>query len=65
MDGLIKGLIFLSGLAFILAIVQVLVEYSFGYRFFIRAEGFSRVCTNLALIAIALSLYVKREQAPS
>ena len=46
MDGFIKGLIFLSGLAFILAIVQVLVEISFGYQFFVRAEGFSRVCTT-------------------
>jgi type III secretory pathway component EscR len=65
MDGLIKVLIFLSGLAFILAIVQALVELWFGYRFFVRAEGFSRVCSNLALIAIALTLYVKREQTPS
>ncbi len=56
MDLFIKGLIGLSGLAFLLAVASSLV---FGPILTTPPESFSRACTNLALIAIALSVSVK------
>lgn len=56
MDLFIKGLIGLAGLAFLLAAAASLV---LGQILTIPPESFSRACTNLALIAIALSVCVK------
>lgn len=47
------GLICLSSLGFILAVISNFI----GSIASVSPEGFSRGCTNLALIAIALSLY--------
>ncbi len=56
MQKLIMSLIGLSALAFILAVIGVLVT---GPIMEISPEGFSRACTNLALIGIALSVFFK------
>ncbi len=48
-------LICLSALGFLLAIISAYTGTITG----IQAEGFSRGCTNLALIAIALGLWAK------
>ncbi len=53
-------LVGLSALAFVLAAVTVLISQSI---LGVGAESFSRACTNLALIAIALLLTVKKENA--
>ncbi len=50
-------LICLSVLGFVLAIISALV----GPIMSITAEGFSQGCTNVALIAIALSVGLKKE----
>ncbi len=47
------GLIGLSALSFLLAVVAVLTEIPIP----VSAEGLSRACSNLALIAIALGLW--------
>jgi len=52
----IRVLIGLSALGFILAVISVLFNVSV---LGVSAEGFSRGCTNLALIAIAMHLVVK------
>lgn len=58
MSSLIKILIGLSGLAFVLAVIEVL----FGFWILgLQPETLSRACSNLALIAIALSLVFKEE----
>ena len=58
MSNLIKILIGLSGLAFVLAVIEVL----FGFWILgLQPETLSRGCSNLALIAIALSLVFKGE----
>ena len=57
MRNIVIGLICLSALGFVLAIIAVFVGPIAG----IPAEGFSRGCTNLALIAIALSVCCKCE----
>ncbi len=54
MEMIIKGLIGLSALAFVLAVIGAAVLS--GPILGIHAEGFSRACTNLALLAIALSV---------
>ena len=54
-----KVLVGLAGLAFILAVIGSAFT---GPIMGVTAEGFSRACTNLALIAIALSLCFKEEQ---
>lgn len=56
MSNVNKGLIALAALGFILAVVSTLINASI---LGISAEGFSRGCSNLALIAIAMSLIGK------
>lgn len=53
MSNALKGLIALSGLAFLLAVVASLLT---GPIMGVPAEGFSRACSNLALITIALGI---------
>jgi len=56
------ALIGLSAIAFVLAVISVLVPISI---MGITAEGFSRACTNLVLMGIALSICCpKQHQAP-
>ncbi len=57
MSKLIPGLIGLSALAFLLAVVAVLFT---GPIMTVSAEGLSHASTNLALIAIALAVLDKR-----
>lgn len=55
MQNLNKLLIVLAALAFVLAVLG-----SFGINpIGVEAEGYSRACTNLALLAIALHLVFK------
>ena len=58
MSNIIKALIILACLAFVMAIIEVLFSF---HILGIQAEGFSRACTNLLLIAIALSVCLKKE----
>jgi len=53
MANLKMALIGLSAIAFLLAVISILVT---GPIMGISAEGFSRACTNLALMGIALSV---------
>ena len=53
-------LIALSALGFVFAVVGTLLGRSV---MGVASEGFSRACTNLALIAIALLLVEKRKSA--
>lgn len=55
MRNIIIGLICLSVLGFILAVIAAFP----GYNGPVTAEAYSRACTNLALIAIALSVFAK------
>ena len=52
------ALIILSAIGFILAIISAYAGTLGG----IAPEGFSRGCTNLALISIALGIWLKKEQ---
>ncbi len=62
MAKLIMVLIGLSAIAFLLAVVSVLIA---GPIMGLSPEGFSRACTNLALMGIALSVCCpKQHQAP-
>jgi len=55
-------LIGLSAIAFLLAVISVLLS---GSIMGITPEGFSRACTNLALLGIAVSVCCpKQHQAP-
>ena len=56
MKGVAWLLIVLSLLGFILAVVSALTDPIIG----IEAEGYSRACGNLAMIAIALLLLDKK-----
>ena len=56
MQNLVLPLIGLTALAFVLAVVVVLFS---GPIMDVSAEGFSRACTNLALLAVAVSLASK------
>jgi hypothetical protein len=56
MRNLVITLILLSGIGFVLAVIASLT----GGIARVSAEGFSNGCTNLALIAIALSVYRKQ-----
>lgn len=56
MQNLVRVLIGLSVVAFLLAVIEALVT---GPLMGIPAESFSRACTNLALIAIVLSICFK------
>ena len=58
MRNLVWVLIGLSALGFVLAVVAVLLRTNI---LLVSAEGFSRACTNLALIAISLLLAWKKE----
>lgn len=58
MANAIKALIIFSGMAFVLAVIETVFTLTI---IGITAEGFSRACTNLALIAIALSVCLKGE----
>ncbi len=53
MSNTMKGLIGVSGLAFLLAVIATFLT---GSIMGITAEAFSRACSNLALIAIALTV---------
>jgi len=53
-------LVALSALAFILAVVAVLTHST--QLMAVTAEGYSRACTNLALIAIAVSVCFRKKQ---
>ena len=48
-----RALIGLSALAFLLAVMG---DLGFGFGIGVTPEGFSRACTNLALIGIGLSI---------
>ena len=54
MQNVINGLIGLAIIAFLLAVITVLAQSQFVMG--IHAESFSRACTNLALLAIAISV---------
>lgn len=56
MQNVLVGLVGLSGLAFLLAVAGGGLGTTIGG---IAPEGFSRACTNLALIAIALAVCFK------
>ena len=56
MFGMSKALILLAGLGFLLAVFVALFQPIFG----IAAESFSRASSNLALIAIAISVCHRR-----
>lgn len=58
MSNIIKGLIILSALAFVLAVVGSLIHV---HILKIPPEGYSRACSNLALIAIAMAFGFKNE----
>ena len=57
MENVAKGLIGIAALAFVLAVIAVLLTG--GAIVNIPAESFSRACNNLALVAIALILIGK------
>ena len=57
MRNIVLILICLSALGFVLAVITNLVGG--GPVMGVSPEGFSRACSNLALIAIALSLWFK------
>jgi hypothetical protein len=61
MDGFIKVLIALAGLAFVVAIGASL--RASGMILDTDAEGYSRASSNLALLAIALTLAWKQRSA--
>ena len=61
MGNLLKGLVVLAAVGFILAVIAS--ELPSGDLLGVSAEAFSRACTNLALIAIALRLCFKEETA--
>ena len=60
MSKIMIGLIILAGLAFVLAVISTLFSLNI---LGIQPEGFSRACSNLALIAIALAVCVKGERS--
>ena len=59
MSKLIIGLVILSGVAFVLAVIGSFFNFDI---LRISPEAFSRACSNLALIAIALSVCIKKER---
>ena len=59
MSKLIIGLVILSGLAFVLAVIGTLFNVNV---LSVIPEAFSRACNNLALIAIALAVCIKKER---
>ncbi len=59
MPGIAKLLVLLAVITFIVAVVGALTGTIMG----IGAEAFSRACTNLALLAIAIVMVFKEEGA--
>ena len=59
MPGIAKLLVLLAALTFVLAIVGAFAGNIMG----IGAEAYSRACTNLALLALALVMVFKEEQS--
>ena len=57
MENVLKGLIGLSVLAFALAVICSLTSYFF---LGVSAEGYSRASSNLALLAIALAVGIRK-----
>ena len=60
MTALTKGLIVLAVIAFATAVVVKLFTRDF---IGVQAEGYSRACSNLALIAIALGIAWKPQKS--
>ncbi len=56
MENITKGLVGLAALGFLLAVIFSLADQSL----LVSAQGYSRACNNLALIAIALMLMGKK-----
>jgi hypothetical protein len=56
MENITKGLIGLAALAFLLTVILSLTNQNL----IASAQGFSRACNNLALVAIALMLMGKK-----
>ena len=59
MPGIAKLLVFLAVITFVVAVVGAWTGTIMG----IGAEAFSRACTNLALLAIAIVMVFKEEGA--
>ena len=59
MPGIAKLLVLLAVITFVLAVVGAWTGTIMG----IGAEAFSRACTNLALLAIAIVMVFKEERA--
>ena len=59
MDKLIKGLIGIAALAFVIAVLGAVLRFDL---LGVGPEGYSRACSNLVLIAIALSLGFNRSK---
>ena len=62
MANILKGLIYLAALGFVLAVVGT---FTGSALLGVVPEAFSRACSNLALIAIALSLVYKEKSSTS
>ena len=60
MSSIPKVLLAVAALAFLLAAISILMHVRI---LGVTAEGLSRTCTNLTLIAIAWSLICKKEPA--
>ncbi len=60
MKNVAMGLVALSALGFILAVVVILAGT--GPIAGVSAEGFSRACTNLALLALAVNFIMPADQ---
>ncbi len=59
MPGIAKLLVLLAAITFVLAIVGAFAGNIVG----IGAEAYSRACTNLALLALAMVMVFKEEQS--
>ena len=59
MSKIMIGLVILSGVAFVLAVIGALFNIVVLNT---APEAFSRACSNLALIAIALAVCIKKER---
>ncbi len=59
MPGIAKLLVLLAALTFVLAIIGAFAGNIMG----IGAEAYSRACTNLALLALAVVMVFKEEQS--
>ena len=59
MSKIMIGLVILSGVAFVLAVIGALFSVNV---LSVAPEALSRACSNLALIAIALAVCIKKER---